>query len=35
MISPEIKGAFTGAVSVPMVQSIGVQWILAVRETMH
>ena len=29
MITPEIKGAFTGAISAPMLKSIGVDWVLA------
>ena len=28
-ICPEMKGAFTGAVSASMLQSLGVQWVLA------
>lgn len=29
MITPEMKGAFTGGISAPMLNSIGVQWALA------
>lgn len=29
MVTPEVKGAFTGGISAPMLKSIGVQWALA------
>jgi len=29
MVTPEMKGAFTGAISSPMLKSVGVQWALA------
>jgi len=29
MVTPEVKGAFTGAISAPMLKSVGVQWALA------
>ena len=29
MVTPEIKGAYTGAISATMLKSIGVQWVLA------
>jgi triosephosphate isomerase len=29
MVTPEVKGAFTGGISAPMLESIGVKWALA------